>query len=40
MNLWVNFGPILQRKNGQNNPENQQNRNLAKFTPKSDKFMK
>ena len=44
MNLWANFGlkfdPILQGKNGQNKPENQQNWNKAKIAPKSDKFMK
>ena len=32
--------PILQRKKGQNKPGNHQNLNLAKITPKSDKFMK
>ena len=32
--------PILQEKNGQNKTENQQNRNMAKTEPKSDKFMK
>ena len=34
------FGPFLQGKNGQNKPENQQNWNMAKSAPKSDKFMK
>ena len=44
MNLWANFGlkcdPILQGKNGQNKPENQQNQDMAKIAPKSDKFTK
>ena len=44
MNLWPNFDlkfdPILQGKNGQNKPKNRQNLNMAKITPKSDKFMK
>ena len=31
---------FLQGKNGQNRPENQQNLNMTKFAPKSDKFMK
>ena len=43
MNLWVDFDlkfdPILQGKNGQNKPENQQNWNMAKIAPKSDKFI-
>ena len=38
--LWPKVYPILQGKNGQNKPENQQNRNMAKIAPKSDKFMK
>ena len=44
MNLWANFGLkfdlILQGKNGQNKPENQQNWNMAKIAPKNDKFTK
>ena len=44
MNLWVDFDlkfdPILQGKNGQNKPENPQNWNMAKITPKSETFMK
>ena len=35
----ITFYPILQGKNGQNKPENQQNWNMAKIAPKSDKFM-
>ena len=47
--LWVKIGfpsghikvyPILQGENGQNKPENQQNWNMAKIAPKSDKFTK
>ena len=34
------FWPFLQGKNGQNKPENQQNLNMAKNTPKNDKFTK
>ena len=44
MKLGANFGlkfdPILQGKNGHNKPENQQNWNMAKIAPKSDKFTK
>ena len=36
----ITFYPILQGKNGQNKPENQQNWNMAKIAPKSDKFTK
>ena len=32
--------PLLQGENGQNEPENQQNWNMAKIAPKSNKFMK
>ena len=35
-----NYTLQLQGKNGQNKPENQQNRNMVKIAPKSDKFMK
>ena len=44
MNLWPNFDlkfdSILQGKKGKNKPENAQNQNMAKITPKSDKFTK
>ena len=44
MNLWVDFDlkfdPILQGKYGQNKPKKQQNLNMAKIVPKSDKFTK
>ena len=32
--------PLLQGENGQNEPENQQNWNMAKIAPISNKFMK
>ena len=38
--FWPKVYPILQWENGQNKPENQQNRNMAKIALKSDKFMK
>ena len=37
--FWPKVYPILQGGNGQNKPKNQQNWNMAKFAPKSDKFM-
>ena len=36
----IKFYPILQRGNGQNKPENQQNWKMAKIAPKSDKITK
>ena len=38
--FWPKVYPILQGENGQNKPENQQNWNMAKIAPKSDKFTK
>ena len=38
--FWPKVYPSLQGENGQNRPENHQNRNMAKIALKSDKFMK